>query len=227
MALRPWRCAAALCLLLLAAEREAAAYPTLQEACGEVPPLVTAQGQIPFEQTLKLALTRNERARLSELNVVQAEAAVDKARSGFLPTVVASGTYTQRGYDIVSASKPTTPPTPTVYTVTTPYNSATSSLVVNQPLINVPAWPLYRQAQRLFDAQEAQTIDDKRVLTFDAAKAFFATLSADALVAAAQSRWDLAQKNCVDSWTRAKDGLTTTNDLRVRRSTSLPRRTST
>ena len=50
----------------------------------------------------------------------------------------------------------------------------------SQPLIAPSAFPLLAQAKHNLDAQHAQTIDDKRQLAFDAAKAYFAVLLAQA-----------------------------------------------
>ena len=42
--------------------------------------------------------------------------------------------------------------------------TATASGTIAQPVVNLPVWPLYRQAQRLLDAQRATSADAKRVL---------------------------------------------------------------
>src|SRR5262249_39120309 len=142
-------------------------------------PSSRAQSPLSLEQAVQLALTRNERSKIADLNVDAAKAGVEKARAGFLPTVVYTAGATQRPYEVANRG-----------VVSTPYNSATNQLTITQPLLNATAWPLYRQAERLYDAQHAQTIDDKRVLAFDAARAFFQALNQQEVLRAAQRRVD-------------------------------------
>ncbi len=154
-----------------------------------------------FTDAIRLALSRNERARITELNVAAAEAGVEKARAAFLPTVTVSGNDTFR-------------PSPAERdgALTQTRNAATGAATLSQPLINVPSWPLYSQSKRLLEAQEAQTVDDKRLLSFDAAHAFMSALAADAVVRAAQRRADSSSANLADTTARAQAGLTSTND---------------
>ena len=123
---------------------------------------------------IKLALARNEIAKIAEDQIVVAGAAVEKARVAFLPVITATGVDTARPYDVVRAG-----------TTVTAYNTVTGGANIAQPVVNLPAWPLYRQAQRLLDAQKASSTDTKRVLEFSAAQAFFNTLASEAVLAAA------------------------------------------
>jgi outer membrane protein TolC len=161
-----------------------------------------AQGPLTLEQAVQLALTRNERAKIADLNVDAAKAAVEKARAGFLPTVVYTASATQRPYEIANKG-----------VVSTPYNSATNSLTITQPLLSLPAWPLYRQSERLYDAQRAQTVDDKRVLAFDAARAFFQALNTQEVLRAAQRRVEYSQSALSDSAARVAAQLNSSNDV--------------
>jgi outer membrane protein TolC len=150
-----------------------------------------------LEDAVNLALTRNERARISDLNVNVAEAAVERARAGFLPVVTAVGSATQHAYA----------PTPT-----NPNNLAQGTATINQPLVNAPAFPLYAQAKNQANAQHAQNVDDKRVLGFNAATAFFAVLQAQAVVQAATRQLDNARANLKDTSDRVEGKLTGSND---------------
>src|ERR1022692_3784634 len=114
-------------------------------------------GELGIDDAVSLALSRNERAKISDLNVVVAEAAVMRARTAFFPTVGVTGAYTQKPTDVVAANKNT--------------YSLLSAVTVNQPLLNAAAFPLYAQSRRLFDGQVAQTIDDKRLLAYDTVRA--------------------------------------------------------
>jgi outer membrane protein TolC len=150
-----------------------------------------------YEDAVQLALTRNERAQISGLQVAVAEAAVERARAGFLPVVSISGTDLQHLGPAGSS----------------PSNVGNSNVTVNQPIVNAPAWPLYRQARALADAQHAQNVDDTRLLAFGAANAFFALLNADDFLRAAQRQLDMATANLADTQARAEAGLTSSNDV--------------
>lgn len=175
---------------------------TLAALCALLPRTVIAaddQGAAPLrlEDAVQLALARNERAKISDLQVVVAEAAVERARAGFLPIVALTGNDQQHLGATSSASS----------------NVGTSSATINQPLVNAPAWPLYSQAKALEDAQRAQNVDDKRLLAFSAAGAFFAVLNADDFLQAAQRQLEMAKANVADTQARADAGLTSSNDV--------------
>jgi len=159
-------------------------------------------GSLRIEQAVSLALSRNERARIADLNVTVASAAVDKARTAFLPTLGVAGIYTQKPDDVIDPTKSHS-------------YSATTSAVLSQPLLNAGAFPLYASARRTLDATAAQTTDDKRVLAFDAARAFFTALSAEAVLAAANTRLDTAKANLKDTQDRVAGQFagTSSNDV--------------
>jgi outer membrane protein TolC len=160
--------------------------------------VVPAGPAMTLQDSVQLTLTRNERAKISDLNVVVADAAVEKARTGFLPLVTATGVDTQHAYA-------TTP--------TAPDNVGTANLTVNQPLINASLFPLYSQAKELANAQRSQNVDDKRLLAFAGATAFFTVLNAQEVVVAAQRALDNSRANLADTQARAEAGLTSTNDV--------------
>src|SRR5579863_10041405 len=89
-------------------------------------------GSLRLEDAVQLALTRNERSRISDLNVVVAEAAVERARTAFLPIVTAVGSDQQHAYAATDRN---------------PNNIGNGSLTVNQPIINASAFALYGQAK--------------------------------------------------------------------------------
>jgi outer membrane protein TolC len=150
-----------------------------------------------LQDAVQLALTRNERAKISDLQVVVAEAGVERARAGFLPVLTMSGSDQQH----IASVGPQ------------PSNVGTSAVTINQPVVNASAWPLYAQAKALADAQHTQNVDDKRLLSFDAARAFFAVLSAGAVVEAASRQLEMAKANMADTQARAEAQLTSSNDV--------------
>jgi outer membrane protein TolC len=169
--------------------RPGAAEPPAPGPAG--PPAVHA---LRLEDAIQLALTRNERAQIAELDVVVADAGVAKARAAFLPVLSASGNDTLHPRD-------------------TPLNTANGALTLSQPLIDPTAWPLYDQARHELSAQRAQSADDRRQLAFDAAKAFIAVLLADQVVQAAQRKLDTAKADLADTEAQAKAQLVSSNDV--------------
>ena len=167
-----------------------------QVARGEPPPALR------LEDAIRLSLSRNERARIAELNVDVADAAVSKAFTAFLPVLSASGQETLRPYETVKSG-----------VTTQPYGVGNAALTVNQPVLNPSAFPLYAQAKAQRDGARAQTIDDRRQLAFDAAKAFFAVLSAESVLAAAERRLDTSKANLNDTQARAAAALSSSNDV--------------
>jgi outer membrane protein TolC len=154
-----------------------------------------ADDTLTIDQAVQLALTRNERARITELDVVQAEAGVDKARVAFLPVLAANGAYTLHPVDKA------------------PKNIGNGDLALSQPIFAPSAFPLYDQAKHLLEAQLAQTVDDKRVLAFDTARAFFAVLLAQRVVDAAQRELDTATFNVKQTDAQYKARIASSNDV--------------
>jgi outer membrane protein TolC len=150
---------------------------------------------LTLDQAVQLTVSRNERAKISDLNVDVADAAVEKAFATFLPSLVG----TASGVQHATVVRP-------------PSNSGTAGLTVTQPLLNASAFPLYAQARRLADAQRSQNVDDKRLLGFTAASAFFAVLNAQDIVTAALRQLDNARANLASTQARTQAALSSTND---------------
>jgi outer membrane protein TolC len=161
----------------------------------------TAEAQEPLalERAVELAATRNERAKIADLNVAVSSAAVQRAVGAFLPSLNVNANDTQRPDDIVRAG--------------TPSNIANASATLSQPIFNATAFPLLGQARQNHDAQIAQSLDDKRVLAFDAARAFIAALQSEAVLQAAQQKLESSKANLGDTQARADAQLSSTNDV--------------
>jgi outer membrane protein TolC len=158
----------------------------------------TGSTVLTLDQAVQLTLSRNERARISDLNVVVADAAVQKSFTAFLPVVTLTGQDTQTSYPS---------------TKTLPNNIGTSAVTVNQPILNASAFPLYAQAKNLAQAQRHQNVDDRRLLGFTAATAFFTVLDAQQVVQAAQRQFENAKSNLSDTQARAQAQLSSSNDV--------------
>jgi outer membrane protein TolC len=163
-------------------------------ATATAPAPATPAGPLTLAQAVRLALTRNERAGIADLDVAVAEAAVSRARSEFLPALSASGNDTLR---------PRSSPVAVVQ----------GALTLNQPLVVPPAFPLYAQAKHALEGQRAQRTDDRRQLAFDAAHAYVSVLLAEQVVEAAQRKLDTAQADVADTEAQSKAQLVSSNDV--------------
>jgi outer membrane protein TolC len=153
-----------------------------------------AQSPLRLEEAIHLALTRNERSQVADLQVAVAHAALERARAGFLPILAANANEAERSSSTTS-------------------HAGTATITFTQPLVNLPTWPLYGQARQLLDAQSASSSDDKRTLSFDAARAFLSALIAAETLKAADRRLDAASANLANTQARAQAQLASTNDV--------------
>jgi outer membrane protein TolC len=158
--------------------------------------------QASLADVVKLALQRNERSGIAAETVVSADAAVTKARAGFLPTVNLNGSEVLRPYQIEDKGR-------TVLRS----NAASGGLTVTQPVVAVTAFPLYAAAKHSYEASRFSETDSRRKLSFDTARAFFGVITAQRLLAAAQSRLDRSNASLEDTRARAQAQLVSSNDV--------------
>jgi len=153
---------------------------------------------VSLTEAVRLALSRNERSGIAALDVVTADAAVARARAGFLPTVTVGGTEQLKPIDGAENKK---------------WTSANAALTVNQPIVAVTAFPLYASAKHSYDASRYTEVDQRRQLASDTARAFFAVVTQQRILVAAQSRLDRADATLKDTQARANAGLVSSNDV--------------
>jgi outer membrane protein TolC len=176
------------------------------------PSLAWAQ-DLTLQEVVRLALVRNERARVAHLNVETAEAAVARARTGFMPTVTLSGSEALRPYTVEQNGR-----------IVSRSNAASASLTVNQPLLSVATWPLYSSARHSLEAARYGRLDQRRLLCFDAARAFFGVIAQQRLMKAAQGRLVRAENTLADTNARVQAQLVSSNDAtrgQVERATAM------
>jgi len=176
---------------------------------GLAAPNVHAQNELRIEDAVKSALTRNERAKIADLNVTVSEANLARARTAFFPTAIVNGTFSWKPDDLVDQTSARAQGS----LFKNANSTAATGLAVNQPLLNASAIMLYAQSRQQLMGQVAQSQDDKRLLAFDAARAFFIALSADAVLSAANTRLTTAQANLADTQARADAKIVSTNDV--------------
>jgi outer membrane protein TolC len=157
--------------------------------------------EFTLADVVRLALARNERARIAGLNVQVAEASLSKARSGFLPSVTMAGTETLRPYSMDQNGR-----------TVVRSNASSGTLTINQPLLAAAAFPLYSSARHSLEASRYSQVDLRRVLCFDAARAFFAVIAQQRLMTAANGRLQKAENSLADTHARVQAQLVSSND---------------
>ena len=158
-------------------------------AMGDPAPRVLRLGD-----AIQLALTRNERARIADLERAIAEAGVARARGAFLPVLAIQANDTRKPWDV-------------------PSNAASGTLTLRQPVFAPSAWPLLAEARHRLAAQRAQSGDERRQLAYDAASAFFRVLLAEQVVKAAQRELDTARADLADTGAQVAAQLVSANDV--------------
>ena len=165
-----------------------------------------AQERLTLERAIELALANNERAGIADAQLAVADARVNRARSFFFPELSVGGTYTRRAYE---STREIGGETVTIQSA----NALNGTVTVSSPLFDARAFPLYRQAKFARDAARFDTANDKRLLAFEAADAFIATLSLEQVLQATERRRDLAKANYDDAAARFEAGLVSSNDV--------------
>lgn len=153
-----------------------------------------ADEPLTLERAIDLAMSRNERAAIADLDVSIAEANLDTARTRFLPFVDSTGTAALLPRD-------------------DPRTTAQASISLTQPIFDPSAFPLHSQAKHELAAGRAQRVDDRRRLAFDAANAYFTVLLADQVVQAAQRKLETAKTNLDTTDAQVKAQLVSSNDV--------------
>ncbi|APR81277.1 Outer membrane protein [Minicystis rosea] len=164
------------------------------------PTQARADGALTLEDAVRQALTNNERALKAPLRVEVAEGQLDRARTAFLPTLSASATGQLHPADKNSRVV-----------------AGTGLVQLNQPLFNLPAYPLYSQAKHQLESERFGAMQDKRLVAFDTARAFLLVLNNQRVLEAAKQRLERARVVEQTADSRAKAALASSNDATLAR----------
>lgn len=161
------------------------------------PATARAEAPMGLEEAVNLALANNERALKAPLRVEAAQGQLERARAAFLPTLVASGTGQLRSIEDRSGRA----------------LAGSGNLTLNQPLVNLPAFPAYAQARHQLESERWGAVQDKRQLAFETAHAFLLALTSERVLEAAKARLERARENQATADARAQAQLASTNDV--------------
>lgn len=175
------------------------------------PALARAQSPDPgtrltLEQAVEVVVQRNERAQAATARAEASEARVQAARAFFFPRLTLGGNYTRRLYEVVREVGGQ-------QVVVQRHDAFGGTANLRAPVLNARGFPLYRQAALERDAAKADALESQRLLSFEAADAFLATLSAEQVAQAATERLTFAQTALRDARARAAAKLVSTNDI--------------
>jgi outer membrane protein TolC len=161
-----------------------------------LPRSVRAQEALRLETAVRLALENNERARKAPLRVEAARGQLDRARGAFFPSLTAAGTGQTRLQEDRSGRSTTT----------------SGTLTLTQPILNPSAFPAYSQASHQVESEKWGSVQDRRLLAFDTARAFLLALTQERVFEASTRRLDRAKANLQNAEARAAAGLASVND---------------
>ncbi len=178
----------------------------LPEAHAQAPEPAVATEPLTLERAIQLAAERNEAPLAAQQRSEAAEARVARARAFFFPELSLTGTYTRRLRESVRQVGGET-------TVIQRYNALGASATARMTLFDARGFPLYRAAKLEGDAARLDAREARRLVAFEAADAFLATLGAQQVYEAAVRRLDFARQSLQDAQARAQAGLASTNDV--------------
>ena len=155
-----------------------------------------AQEVLRLDQAVRAALENNERARKAPLRVEQASGQLERARGAFLPTLSATGSGQYRLREDRSGRNTT----------------SSGTITLTQPVLAPSAFPAYSQASHQLESEKWGSVQDRRVVAFETARAFLQALAADRVLEAAMRRLERARANLQNAEARAAAGLASVND---------------
>lgn len=155
-----------------------------------------ADAPLTMEEAVRLALASNERALKAPLRIEVAEGQLDRARAAFLPTLSASGSGNLHPLDRNSRVL-----------------AGGGTVSLSQPILSLPAFPLYAQAKHALEAERWGAAQDKRLVAFDTARAFLVVRTNQRLLDSANQRLERARAAQANAEARAKAALTSVNDV--------------
>ncbi|MDH7514528.1 MAG: TolC family protein [Bacteroidota bacterium] len=159
-----------------------------------------------FDEAVRIAVERNERAAIATATVDAAQARVAIARSSFFPMVSLTGTYNRRPFEsvrIVGDDRITIQS----------YHAFAATANVSVPLIAPSLFANLSVSRAERNAITVESRNDIRRLAFETASAFLEALGTAEVAAASERRLDFARQNLDASRARFDAQLVGRNDL--------------
>ena len=171
------------------------------------PLFLTAEDEsVNLESAIQMALARNAVARQADERVLVSDALLKRARAFFLPTLVTTGTYTRRPFEVVRSIGSTQA---TIQSL----NALAGVAQLNMIIFDSHSLPTLLNARSNYEAQKFTSAESKRQLVFEVSNAFLATLGTEQLLVAAQHRLEYAKESLDAAKARYAGGLVSVNDV--------------
>ena len=171
------------------------------------PQLLNGQGkELTLEEAVRMALVNNERALAADARLSAAEARVARARSFFMPSLNAAGTYTRRPDEVTRIINDQR-------LVVQSFNALSGAATLNLTLFDSRSIPGLRQVRSDKNAEQAASAESKRQLAFEVSQAFLATLGVEQVLEASRRRFEFARQNLEAAGARYDAGLVSVNDV--------------
>lgn len=164
-------------LMLLANDAFAQERPPAGPPSPSLPP--ASPPAVTFEDAIQRALTRNTTFELAQADVRRAEALVQQARSTWLPTLSANGTYTRLDADRELNGR-----------VIQSANSVNANLLLTVPIIAPKSWVTTARAKDAREIAKSTLVDTRRQVALLAGRAYLTVI---------------AQKRVLDSSVQARE----------------------
>jgi len=171
------------------------------------PQLLNGQStELTLEEAVRIALAKNEQALSADARLSAAEARVARARSFFMPSLNASGTYTRRPEEVTRTINDQR-------LVVQSFNALSGVATLNLTLFDSKSIPGLRQIRSEKNAEQAASAESKRQLAFEVSQAFLATLGAEQVLDASRRRFEFARQTLEAARARYDAGLVSVNDV--------------
>lgn len=164
------------------------------------------ENNFTIEYAVKTALVKNERSEIANESLKAARARLLKAKSVFIPSITATGTYTRRPYEVTREINGQT-------IIVQSLNALGGNINLNWTLFDSRSIPAFRQLKYEEKSQMFTSMEARRALAFEVCNAYLVTMGSQNMVKAARQRFELAAKNLDASRARYQAQLVSINDV--------------
>lgn len=182
------------------APAQPAAAPAAATPAQAAAPAAAAATGLTIEDAIALALARNETPEIAAARVERAEATITRAAAALRPSVSLGGSLSTVDQDRLphggSANE-----------------TAAWSANAELGLLRASSWSSLSSAKYALRAQQLESLELKRILSFTVSNVFLNILAAERQVVAAENRLQVSQSSVADAKARLQAGLSTRTDV--------------
>jgi len=173
------------------------AATVLAFALAAAPEAAPALEKVGFQEAVRRALARNTSAVVSAEDVRRTEGILGEVRSGALPFLGLTGTYTRLDSDRLTASG----------AVFAPKDQRYGTALLSVPLLAPSRWAQWAHASQAVDASAANDADVRRSVAVTAARAYLTVIAQRRAVSVSETARDTAKAHYDYAHARRKGGV--------------------